>query len=53
MYRLLERPGFERGRHIPTPHKYLDLNDLSEEELNDIAKKGGNWIQEGMKLDAQ
>ncbi|KAL2861228.1 glutathione S-transferase family protein [Aspergillus lucknowensis] len=52
MYKLLERPGFERGRHVPKPHIYLDMNRLSEEELNEKAKYGVQWIQDAMKRDA-
>ncbi|KAL4866852.1 hypothetical protein BDV12DRAFT_198826 [Aspergillus spectabilis] len=52
MYKLLERPGFERGRHVPKPHIYLDLNKLSEEELNEMGKYGAQWIQDAMARDA-
>ncbi|KAL4938878.1 hypothetical protein BDV06DRAFT_225560 [Aspergillus oleicola] len=52
MYKLLERPGFEKGRNVPKPHMYLDMNDLSEEELNERAKYAVQWIQESMKNDA-
>lgn len=53
LYELLKRPGFEEGRNAPGPHKYLQMNDLSDEELNAIAKSSGNWIHEAMKRDAE
>lgn len=34
LYKLLERPGFEAGRHVPTPHTAFEMNKLSEEELD-------------------
>ena len=52
MYKLLARPGFEKGRHVPKPHIYLDMNALTEEELNEKAKGGVKWIQEAMKKEA-
>lgn len=53
MYKLLKRPGFEKGRHVPTPHVYLDLNELSEETLREMGRQRQGWIQEAMKRDAQ
>ncbi|EMR68737.1 hypothetical protein MGN70_007027 [Eutypa lata] len=53
LYRLLKRPGFEKGRHVPTPHAYLDMNELSEETLREIGRQKQDWIQEAMKRDAQ
>ncbi|KAJ4301647.1 Glutathione S-transferase 2 [Kalmusia sp. IMI 367209] len=53
MFRLVKRPGFEKGRNVPTPHKYFALNELSEEKLKEIGKAGEGWIQEGMRRDAQ
>ncbi|KAH7004517.1 glutathione S-transferase [Fusarium venenatum] len=53
LYKLLERPGFEAGRHVPTPHSAFDLNKLSEEELEEKATGAKNWVQAGMKDDAK
>lgn len=53
MYRLLERPGFERGRNVPNPHIYLQLNELPDEELKKIGRERSDWVQEGMKQDAK
>ncbi|KAL4965769.1 glutathione S-transferase family protein [Aspergillus stella-maris] len=52
MYKLLARPGFEKGRHVPKPHIYLNMNDLTEEELNEKAKGGVKWIQDAMEKEA-
>jgi len=51
MYRLLARPGFEKGRNVPNPHIYLQLNELPDEELKKIGRDRSGWVQEGMKRD--
>lgn len=53
MYRLLERPGFERGRNVPNPHIYLQLNELPTEELKKMGRERSGWIKEAMKRDAK
>ena len=53
MYRLLARPGFEKGRNVPSPHIYLQLNKLPDEELKKLGQKRSGWIQEAMKRDAK
>ncbi|KID70290.1 Disulfide-bond oxidoreductase YghU [Metarhizium brunneum] len=50
---LLRRPGFERGRHVPNPHTAFDNDGLTEEELDTKAEGARNWVQGGMKADAQ
>lgn len=50
---LLRRPGFERGRHVPNPHTAFDNDGLTEEELDAKAEGARNWVQGGMKADAQ
>ncbi|KHO00570.1 glutathione S-transferase II [Metarhizium album ARSEF 1941] len=50
---LLKRPGFEKGRHVPQPHTAFDNDSLTEEELNAKAAGARNWVQGGMKADAQ
>ncbi|KAF5673415.1 glutathione S-transferase [Fusarium heterosporum] len=52
LYKLLERPGFEAGRHVPTHHTAFDHNKMSEEELEQKAAASRGWIQSGMKADA-
>lgn len=53
MYRLLARPGFEKGRNVPGPHIYLQLNELPDEELKRLGRERSGWIQEAMKHDAE
>ncbi|KAF6798774.1 glutathione S-transferase [Colletotrichum sojae] len=53
LYMLLARPGFEEGRNAPGPHRYLKMNDMSEEELDEIAASLGTWITDAMKRDAE
>ncbi|KAG8408154.1 hypothetical protein J3459_018116 [Metarhizium acridum] len=50
---LLQRPGFERGRHVPSPHTAFDNDGLTEEELDAKAEGARNWVQSGMKADAK
>lgn len=53
LYALLERPGFEKGRHVPTPHTAFDNNHLTEEEIDQKAESARNWIQNSMKGEAK
>ncbi|KAH7141342.1 glutathione S-transferase [Dactylonectria estremocensis] len=53
LYKLLERPGFEAGRHVPTHHTAFDNNKLTEEEIEAKAAESKAWIQSGMKADAK
>lgn len=53
LYTLLVRPGFEEGRNAPGPHRYLKMNEMSEEELNEMAASLGTWITDAMKRDAE
>lgn len=53
LYALLERPGFEAGRHVPTPHTAFEQLKMSEEELEAKAAGSKAWIQKGMKEDAK
>ncbi|CAG9950360.1 unnamed protein product [Clonostachys rosea f. rosea IK726] len=53
LYTLLVCPGFEEGCNAPGPHRYLNMNDMSEEELNSIAASLGTWIIDAMKRDAE
>lgn len=49
------RPGFEEGRHVPTPHTIRetsrDKDKLSEAVEN--AKQANSWILKGMADDAK
>jgi glutathione S-transferase len=53
LYKLLERPGFEAGRHVPTHHTAFEVSKLSEEELEEKAHASRSWVQAGMKADAK
>ena len=53
LYRLLERPGGEKGRHVPSRHTALDHTEMTQEELDKIADEGRRWVQAGMKEDAK
>ncbi|RAL13293.1 glutathione S-transferase family protein [Aspergillus homomorphus CBS 101889] len=53
LHELLKRPGFGERRNAPQPHIYLELNKLSDEELNARSRAAGAWIQEGLKGDAK
>lgn len=53
VYKLLERPGFEAGRHVPSRHYAFELAKLSEEELEAKAAGPRAWVQRGMKEDAK
>ncbi|KAI1852408.1 hypothetical protein JX266_002586 [Neoarthrinium moseri] len=51
--RLLERPGLEKGRHVPSPHRALEQEKLTDEEIEKQAEKNRAWVQAGMKNDAK
>ncbi|KAH8664177.1 glutathione S-transferase [Xylariales sp. PMI_506] len=51
--KLLARPGLEKGRNIPSPHKALDHEKLSDAELDKAAESARTWVQAGMKEDAK
>ncbi|KAJ4388821.1 Glutathione S-transferase 2 [Gnomoniopsis smithogilvyi] len=53
LLKLLERPGFEKGRHVPSRHYAFELAKLSEEELDAKAAGPRAWVQQGMKADAK
>lgn len=50
---LLERPAFEKGRHVPDRHTAFDHKGLTEEELEKEAAKTRAWVQKGMADDAK
>ncbi|TDZ39364.1 Disulfide-bond oxidoreductase YfcG [Colletotrichum spinosum] len=52
-YTLLARPGFEEGRNAPGPDRYLKMNDMSDEELKEVAASLGTWVLDAMKRDAE
>jgi len=50
--KILTRPGSEKGRHVPSPHKALDNRNKTEEELDAAAASTRAWVQQGMQADA-
>lgn len=53
MERILERPGSEKGRHVPTKHTALETKNLSQEQIEKSAAEARKWVQQGMAADAQ
>ncbi|KAI1761324.1 glutathione S-transferase [Hypoxylon sp. FL1150] len=51
--RMLERPGVEKGRHVPSKHNYEGLQQLSEQEIDEKAEVSRKWIQASMKEEAK
>jgi len=51
--KILSRPGCEKGRHVPTPHKALDNWKKSDEEMDAAAASTRAWVQQGMQADAK
>lgn len=50
--RMLARPGVERGRHVPSPHRVKEM--LKDKEENEKAAKAvGEWILRGQENDAK
>jgi glutathione S-transferase len=51
-YRMLTRPGVEKGRHVPEPHTIKEtLKD--REATKKQAEEGRKWIQSGMAADVK
>ncbi|ROT35541.1 glutathione S-transferase GstA [Sodiomyces alkalinus F11] len=53
LYKLLERPGFEKGRHVPDRHTAFEQKKLSPEDMEKQAAAARAWVQSGMKEDAR
>lgn len=53
LFTLLERPGFEKGRNVPTPHTSFEHYKMTDEELDQKAEASRNWVQKGMAADAK
>lgn len=50
--RMLGRPGVEKGRHVPNPHRIKEM--LKDKEAMDrTARQASEWIVKGQKEDAQ
>lgn len=50
--RMLARPGVERGRHVPDPHRMRELAQ-DKEAMEKHATAGAKWIQDSQANDAK
>jgi glutathione S-transferase len=50
--RMLARPGVEKGRHVPDPHRMKELSK-DPKEMKEQAEKSRAWVQQGMAADAK
>jgi len=51
--RMLARPGVEKGRHVPDPHRMKELKAADPKEIQRQADEAKKWVQAGMKADAK
>jgi glutathione S-transferase len=49
--RMTNRPGVEKGRHVPDHHGIKDLLK-DKEKMDKHAADARKWVQAGMKQDA-
>lgn len=49
---MAERPGVEKGRHVPDPHTIKDLLK-DKAKMEEHAASARAWVQAGMKQDAK
>ena len=49
---MASRPGVEKGRHVPDPHKIKELLK-NKEEMERHAEENRKWVQAGMKEDTK
>ena len=49
---MLARPAVEKGRHVPDRHNVKELSK-DKHAAEEHAKQGRNWVQAGMKTDAE
>lgn len=45
LFRMLARPGVEKGRHVPSHHGAFDK--MSEEDKEKAAKATSSWVMAG------
>jgi hypothetical protein len=45
LFRMLARPGVEKGRHVPSHHGAFDK--MSDEDKERAAKETSNWVMAG------
>ncbi|KAM7197315.1 glutathione S-transferase [Naviculisporaceae sp. PSN 640] len=51
LYKCLEHPGVEKGRHVPERHTSLDWKNLSQEELDKRA--ASSWVRAESSKDVE
>ncbi|KAK7910892.1 glutathione S-transferase [Apiospora marii] len=51
--KLLARPAVEKGRNVPSPHKALEFDKLSDGEMKKTFESASQWIQASMKEDSK
>ncbi|KAI0470938.1 glutathione S-transferase GstA [Xylariaceae sp. FL0804] len=51
LHKMLKRPGVEKGRHVPSPHNYEQIQTMTEEDFEKRAAEGRAWILQGMEKD--
>lgn len=50
--RMLARPGVEKGRHVPDPHRMKELAK-DQKKVEEHAAEARKWVQAGMAADAK
>ena len=50
--RMLKRPGVEKGRHVPDPHRIREMMK-DKEAVERHARESAKWIQQGQSEDAK
>lgn len=51
--RMLQRPGVEKGRHVPSPHRRMKELLKDKEAAERQAKEATEWIQRGQKEETE
>lgn len=46
---MLKRPGVEKGRHVPSPHQYENIQKMTEEDFEKKAAENRGWILKGQQ----
>ena len=49
---MLARPGVEKGRHVPAPHRMKELSK-DQKRIEEEAAESRKWVQAGMAADAK
>jgi glutathione S-transferase len=49
---MFARPGVEKGRNVPTPHRMKELKN-DQAKMKEQAEKSKAWVQQGMAADAK